>query len=871
MSTNSGNAKVIPLHSDRSRNAQSDAVMKAAIRDGIARLPQPVQQVHGVAQSHFKASIQNLFDHVDDALFELADRATSNLEQNVFFESMREVRIQRRSMEKSFIYQIDQNFAALLADNVEISSPAYHNQSATDEFGTGGVDLDTDDLSLVSKDELEELVAIDSLVSKSWAKNKSALRGVSLRMASLLPSEISEKNNPFSPRLLADSFVEASNKIDVDIKAKLVLFKLFERYVMNDLASVLNEVNRNLSEQGVPVPSTRSRGVAPVKQKRPAPAMPTPPMVTNASMQVPSSSPSDIDMPEPSVDNVATGLYATLQSLLKPQAASTAPQSNFSETSYVGSVQEGYSVDEISYGLLAALSQLQQQQLQEAPISESLREGQAQLLTSEHIQSAIQSATGEELVDERSEDVMKLVDMLFSYILEDNSLPDPVKLLLSRLQIPFIKVAIADDEFFKKEGHPARRLLNEMATASIGWAGDVNSEKRDPLLSKIESIVSKVLEEFESNFELFTLLLTDFIAFQEKERRRAMLFEKRAIDAEDGKAKAEIGRQKVDAQLGRLITGRELPEAFISFVQGPWSNILFLIYMRQGENSKQWQNAFNVAKELVWSALPIKSDKHEAKLVSLLPRLQVSIKKGLESISFNPAKQARFIDKFTAHHEVLLDQYRNPPVIVEEAVDVNEALHLSEERVAEESTPEEQVLEENVAVKEGDQTLSQEQDQPVANTAPQLEEPLNKSNINEAQVVEEPVVSTTPVANEPILKAEQETVPEEPQKQEQALVQPTEEPIKVDAQYVNLVDNFTVGVWFEKIDQGATAYRCRLAAIIRGTGKYIFVNRAGVKVAEETRDTLALQLQAGQLRTLDDGMLFDRALESVITNLRKTR
>ena len=92
----------------------------------------------------------------------------------------------------------------------------------------------------------------------------------------------------------------------------------------------------------------------------------------------------------------------------------------------------------------------------------------------------------------------------------------------------------------------------------------------------------------------------------------------------------------------------------------------------------------------------------------------------------------------------------------------------------------------------------------------------------------------------------------------------------IDHQYSNLVDHLTVGVWFEKRAQGEMAYRCRLAAIIRGTGKYIFVNRSGIKVAEESRDSLALQLQAGELRTLDDGMLFDRALESVITNLRNT-
>jgi hypothetical protein len=70
---------------------------------------------------------------------------------------------------------------------------------------------------------------------------------------------------------------------------------------------------------------------------------------------------------------------------------------------------------------------------------------------------------------------------------------------------------------------------------------------------------------------------------------------------------------------------------------------------------------------------------------------------------------------------------------------------------------------------------------------------------------------------------------------------------------------------------GGGVLRCRLAAIIRATGKYIFVNRAGVKVAESNRDALALAYRRGELRVLDEGRLFDRALESVIGNLREMR
>ena len=91
-----------------------------------------------------------------------------------------------------------------------------------------------------------------------------------------------------------------------------------------------------------------------------------------------------------------------------------------------------------------------------------------------------------------------------------------------------------------------------------------------------------------------------------------------------------------------------------------------------------------------------------------------------------------------------------------------------------------------------------------------------------------------------------------------------------DAESLARVDALAVGMWFEK-QEDDSSYRCRLASIIRATGKYIFVNRGGVKVAEETRDSLAVELQHGQLRVLEDSMLFDRALESVITNLRSSR
>ena len=54
-------------------------------------------------------------------------------------------------------------------------------------------------------------------------------------------------------------------------------------------------------------------------------------------------------------------------------------------------------------------------------------------------------------------------------------------------------------------------------------------------------------------------------------------------------------------------------------------------------------------------------------------------------------------------------------------------------------------------------------------------------------------------------------------------------------------------------------------------GKYIFVNRNGAKVAEYLQEELALALSRAEVTLLDDGLIFDRALESIIDNLRHNR
>jgi hypothetical protein len=122
-----------------------------------------------------------------------------------------------------------------------------------------------------------------------------------------------------------------------------------------------------------------------------------------------------------------------------------------------------------------------------------------------------------------------------------------------------------------------------------------------------------------------------------------------------------------------------------------------------------------------------------------------------------------------------------------------------------------------------------------------------------ATVASEPLAQMVEVADEIVLQPQ---------------VKPLEAELQPDEESLRTIDAIHVGSWIELTEADDHKVRCKLAAVIKSAGRYIFVNRAGMKVMEKSRESLAVDLSHGKLRILDDALLFDRALESVIGNLR---
>jgi hypothetical protein len=737
--------KVVPLNK---------ATPEHVVSSPLVRLPVVLLQVRDKAAQQLKEALQTLFDNADDTLFEMADRAHNNVEQSIFFEAMRDLRLKRKSIERGFL---DTFFDAFLRlGQYEVNEPVL------------AAPMSYDKLALVHNDDLERTVAVDAMVSKVLSRDGMALSQLTTRLNTLIPKTLSDETNPMGPALLCDFFLQAGRNLGAEIKVKLIIFKLFEKYVLADADQLYADANQLLIDNGI-LPELK--------------AVPARRAVDRAATRVHSSRAAE-EVVSPGVskklEQDVQEVFAALQELLLLVRGRVAPVNAPNAEAKPISSQD----------LLRLLSYMQQH----VPTEDTQDDFDLRSQLDQLLARASAKSGKFRVVCVIDEDVINLIAMLFEFILDDHNLPDSLKALIGRLQIPMLKVAVLDKSFFSRGSHPARRLLNEIASASLGWGGR-DDYQRDSLYLRVEQIVQRLLNDFVDDPAIFSELLADFLVFTGDERRRSELLEQRTRDAEEGRAKAELARQRVQEELNQRLLGKTLPEVVVRLLQEAWSKVLLLTCLKHGDQSAEWHAGLGAMDDLIWSVeLHVETDARQ-RLLDLVPGLLKSLRDGLTSAAFDPFATSAFFSQLEVLHVQAFQYFSRQQDAQEDNLAAPAPMA---EMVA--------VLEEIILVAPGDQLLG---------------EPSVHLAADDAGLLQ--------------------------------------------------VDALRVGCWVEVQEDEDHALRCKLATIIQPAGRYIFVNRTGMKILERTRMGLAVEFRRGAIRVLDDALLFDRALESVIGNLRRLK
>jgi len=605
-------------------------------------------------------------------VLERAEQARSNKEQVARFETHNLLTAVQQAAEQEFCQHLANGF-------VKFKNKSLHTLTGEERFSG-------DILSLVEHSDLEETIAISSITHRADNFFGEQLWSLQQRMALLNDGQkIDERANPASPVQFCEALRKVLSNMEVDIKTKIIGYKIFDQEVIGQLDSLYHELNDYLIRQNL-LPNLRfvpgadhdtdeknranpqggaDEGVD-LPQVDEAPASNHQRRASDKLLSG-TLSPNDIQYQTSLLNAIrllqthvsqhmpgAQGVDGHGQAPMPASATHAPPVAAVAAANPVN--LQVYSQNQLvgvidnmqSHVVMQARDQLQSLSptnvtFVPVPVAEVGRQMMESI--------AKENANG--AVEAEDMQTIDLVGLLFEYMLSDDHLPDSVKALLSYLHTPFLKIAFIDKSFFEQPDHPARVLLNSLAEAGVRWVSNDGSDQYD-IFTKIKTTVFRLLQEFKNDVRLFAELLLEFNTYTRNVARRQELMEKRALEKAQGEEKLREAKIQVNNEVRRRTDGKELPSAVLLLLLQPWSDFLSFVLLRYGDKSESWTRALQTIDDLLWSIQPKATQDEKSRQVELESGVTEALEVGFETIGYERAKGRKLIEAVSSLQRMAL-------------------------------------------------------------------------------------------------------------------------------------------------------------------------------------------------------------------------
>ncbi len=667
-------------------------------------------------------------------------------------------------------------------------------QACRRDPGRPGKNVDVPELSLLEPDDLEESLAVNTLANAIHNTCSEELFALDKRIGMLINDpDLAHGDNPLGPEVIAQALTAALADQGSAMKVRLLVVAKLSKQLPERIRDIYREINQHLVKKNV-LPTIRVG-----MRQSAAPA---------ASASAPYS--------QQSAAEGGGDLYALLQQMMNmggqaggmPMAgaviAGPAMPGQPAAQASAAAIQAGAFIHSLNLLQHGRVSEVVRAGLDAAAL-QAISQGGGQVNVLHSLRGMANSMTS---VDAMTLDI---VAMVFDYVLEDKRIPDAVKALVGRLQIPVLKVAMLDKTFFSHKGHPARKLLDGLADAAIGW--DASEDRDGGVYKKIEQLVEYVLERFDDSIETFTEALDQLNAYLAEERREAALVMVPSVQAVKDRERADWARQMAHDEVQSSLLGQPVSAEIFAFLTGPWQRMLADIHQKAGEESPAWTGGLGTMSDLVWSLAPKVNPDERKQLVAMLPSLLKRLDEGISYLGLAQSERDAFFSSLVKCHA--------------EAVKAGLL------------GPGEQMPAKPAQVEEAD--------------IPVLVEPAGFEPVEPLEPVEAELAEADESAIEEIIIGDLPWGSGE-------LDEPEPEPE---------MSGLKRGSWIEyQQDNGATV-RAKLSWISPQKGMYLFTNRYGQRAISINAEGLQAKLRDGEVRILNDVPLMDRAVGSLMERLQR--
>ncbi|MEY2844375.1 MAG: hypothetical protein RI920_2412, partial [Pseudomonadota bacterium] len=237
---------------------------------------------------------------------------------------------------------------------------------------------------------------------------------------------------------------------------------------------------------------------------------------------------------------------------------------------------------------------------------------------------------------------IEIVALLFQAILMEERLPAAIRVWFARLQMPVLRVAVGEPDFFATTSHPARVLIDRMGACVMGFVS-ATPEQEDALHREIKRVVQVVEAYPDTGRRVFQTVLTEFERFLESYFRDQNQASRKGVSLAQQVEQRETWAIQYTIELRKMLEGVPVHDGVREFLFKVWADVLAHAAVQTSRASEDTQILKAAATDLIWSASAKTTREERAEVLRRLPLLLKTVREGMARAGLPLDKQDQHI------------------------------------------------------------------------------------------------------------------------------------------------------------------------------------------------------------------------------------
>jgi Protein of unknown function (DUF1631) len=245
---------------------------------------------------------------------------------------------------------------------------------------------------------------------------------------------------------------------------------------------------------------------------------------------------------------------------------------------------------------------------------------------------------------------IEIVALLFQSILTEERIPASIRVWFARLQMPVLRVAVGEPDFFATIDHPARRLIDRMGGCVMGF--DSKTRKGGDVIEvEIKRIVQVVEAYPDTGRRVFQTVMTEFDKFLEHYFKNENAASRKGVSLAQQVEQRETLTIQYTIELRKMLNEMPVQEGIREFLFHVWADVLAITAVNNvgsGVLSEETKAMKRAAADLIWSASAKVSRDERSDVIRRLPPLLKTLRDGMKSAGMSTAKQDEHIQSLNS-------------------------------------------------------------------------------------------------------------------------------------------------------------------------------------------------------------------------------